>query len=1348
MNKVKRLLTIILTSLLLISLGAVTSNAASLVNIMGNKQNSLGSSVNIYWFSDKTPNLSGDNRLYCIERGEDLNYYGWANTYEVTHYIRIEGNKAERYIRKNSKVQKVNDISAYENAVLAYILSGGSDSVYGKGYGKNTPGRWSGDNVYDNDFMTTPRQKALWLYINTWRNKIEDKDFKLYSKRTNAVSSKLAQQLIQEAKNYANGVGSTSAASIKSLVGPNVTTSNTMAGPFKVQYTGKISKVEVKDANGNTISSGIGLYKDAAGRTKITASNIKSNENFYIKNTSGKRLGKLRIEVKSEKIKTAEIWFLHNNGNVQDLIAVNPGEKDGKPASVEINIRTYGDLKIVKIDKKTGAAINGVGFKIKTSNGWLQKTNSGYNYNQSFANATTFTTSNGNGVTLKDLNLGTYRVYEVSAPSEYPLNLQEGYDSEHKWVDFGIAIIDGSQQVVPKTITNGKGISIKGYVFVDIPETKANETDNLFNLKDVKVKDVKVQLINKSTNKQVAETTTDANGEYVFDKKVTESTIGNYYVRFDYQGTTYKNYIPVAFNSVDANQIQPNGSRALVNSMPEKDADFKGIATTYTGTAKENVYGLSGNLYNKLYNSSNETLENINLGIKAPKETEYLIEENIAYAKIVMKGYTYTYNYGGAGDKNLTAAPTVKWQSEKRIKGYSMPIYPSDVAYEAKNAKNDLKVYVVYRTDITNTTTYNLEESYVEDRMMVTNLTNKFDTARYELHDNNWTANGDTATIKGEYLNKIYGNGIEKNNTKTSFIEFEVKRDALLEILDTVKNPDGIIEKYPTQVTSTAHHIYKRKDYSWQNDINKEQTHRTIDDVRSSQAPYLIFRLGEKRQLSGTVFEDIAVTTDGQKLGNGTYESDKENRVKGVKVELLDIDGTVSDLYDVQNNVAVTRKANTTTDASGNYTITGIVPGDYLLKFTYADGSSKLCDLTGQEIGDVSAKDYKSTIVTSNIAIKALKGIEDNETVSVSSTVKEGDTNKKYYIWYKNLGATNYSVAVDNIGSRASAIKSEGTDNRVGTNAATAKLSITVESDAKDFTNVDQKDNGTEQEIANLASGSTPNFGGFNLGIILAPEQKVSTEKVITNLSIVNAQNNIVANGNPETNSMRGISDLDGITNGGSTYTRAELEEESIYGSTVEIKYEIRVKNESDVDYAGENYYYFGDSTGLQEVTLRVDEVIDNLDKTTQYIAEKSDKDRITEVDNGLSINGWGVLYTTKNTARTNNVRTSASAVLSARRILSTNDNDTEIVNIENVNKKNTYNTIGDGSTTNSTGTDSNPYIDVIRPVEILNEGKATLTITPPTGLDKLTIALYIVSGAAALALLSVGIVFIKKKVV
>lgn len=888
-------------------------------------------------------------------------------------------------------------------------------------------------------------------------------------------------------------------------------------------------------------------------------------------------------------------------------------------------------------------------------------------------------------------------------------------------------------------------ISISGYVWVDAPITKENRINNLTDNEESRVGGVKVNLVNKSSKKVEATAVTTENGQYTFQKVLIEDELKDYYVEFNYSGTQYKNYIPVAFNSTNPDDIVANGSRALVNEMPDADDQVTGIATTYPGTQKESIYGLGGNLYNKLYNANSQTLENINLGIRQLYTPQYDITENIAYVKLTMKGYTYNYIYGGVDGQARINAPKVSFQKRNDITAYTRAIYPSDIVYNPEDATKKLNVSVVYRIDVKNTENQDVEDQYREKKLHITNIVNNFDTSRYDLHDNNWEANGNTATIKQNYLKEKYGNGIEKNQTGTSFIEFSVKEAAIKDIL---KHPDGIIEDFPTKVTSVGYHEYTRNDYSWKNDLIKEQTHTTPYDQRSSEAPYLIFKLGEQRILKGTVFEDTVVTNNGEKLGNGTFENDKENVVGNVKVELLDVeDGKtlanlpVSHLYNIKDSTDGTKDADITdavviTDNKGNYTLTGLVPGYYFIRFTYGDGTQKIFDVNGNEVSAVLSKDYKSTIVTSEAARNAL-GYAEN-------TLKD--------VWYKKLEGKNYSVAVDDLETRKIANTTNTPEKSVNVLASPAKVSITIENTEIDATNIDITDNQQVEE---------PNksmYEGFNLGIIKQPNQEAKLEKIVSNMKLTNAQNNIIFDGNPQNASMQGVSDLDdNKNNGGSTYVRAEIIEENIYGSTLELKYAIKVTNISDVNYYSDRYYMFGDKTGAYEVTLKIDEVTDYLDEALKYEPEASDATRITLTPDSIEetegdkttkkylvkITDWKTLYTENNKERAAQKDTSDTVTLGTQRYLSSEESDMEIVNEAEITK------LSNQADPDDKSQDKAEKLVRTAPVEVHTNGKvkAVVTITPPTGLDRITIILYVIAGAVTLAVLSAGVVIIKKKV-
>lgn len=1178
---------------------------------------------------DGTISLFNENdHLYCVQHRASTQ----DAMYRVDAYVEISGTQATAYTGSSGKTVRTYNSSM--NTVLAYICG---EQNYYKGY----------NNSYTNDGV---RMRAIHKYLQAWYNSVgfsklginrkwNDQGFSL----DNHIGVKArALRLISDGQKYARDTNSNVPKVDKNSTSKYIEEiSSKTFGPFKIKYTGIIDSVIVKDASGNTVNN-IAFSKDKEGKNTVKVSDLKSNENYYLQNNSGKLINTVSFKLKDSEVLSAKLWFLER--------------KDGRP-SQRILMTETGKTK-----------------------------------------------AKGETYVMK---------------------------------------------VMPK-------ISIKGYVWVDVQRTKANNTNSLWDNDEQKVAGVTVKLINKSSKKEIATTKTNANGEYIFNKPFTALRLKDYYVEFNYNGVNFKyvnytdngqekqeinedisKYIPVAFNSTNVNEIRTNGSRALMDNVAVKDTDLSGIASTYKGTEKEKIYGLglNGNLYQKLISEDGLVLANINLGIKKIPETTYEVRENIAYVKIQMKGYEYTYSYAGTGDKSKVAAPIVRFQDGSSKYTYLQDIYPSDIAYDIKNSTEELKVYVTYRIDVTNTTKHNIEDLYKEQKLFITKLTNTYDSNRYELNDENWNGSNGTVTMNEKYRKSIFDSGIEQDKSaKPVYITFKVKhdknndpeKDPLVKLLN---NPNGLAEEFPTKVTTTGYHQYTRKDYSWQNDLTKQQTHMTKNINKEWDAPYLTFRLGQERILSGKVFEDKSVSTDGQKLGNGKYD-DKENIVKDVIVELLDVKENVTDITqlpvsnvygvegDEKNRTAISNPAQVKTDVNGNYTLNGIVPGKYYLRYTYGDGTQKIYTTDGKEVKTLVAKEYKSTIITNNVAKTALKGGTDEQ-------------------WYKKLNSQNDSVAIDNLNTRIAV--NQGTSTNIM--SGTAKIDITIENTINNIANIEVTENGQKA----LASNK---FDGLNLGIIEQPNQNVNIEKIITKIKLTNSQINNGFEGNPEKDTMQGVSDLDGIKNEGSTYTRAELPDEMISGATLELTYRINITNISDINYYNNAYYWYGEADKNKEVALDINEVADYLDNTLQFKAESSDT-RIklaTETPNEgkenktiLVIGEIGKLYTEKNKARENDkLKTSDTVNLVAERKLSTQDDDMEFVNETEITKINN----GKDSRDNSEGVTE---IQTVKPIEEKFEAKARATITPPTGEDRQEIIMYVIAGVIALAILSAGVVLIKK---
>lgn len=888
----------------------------------------------------------------------------------------------------------------------------------------------------------------------------------------------------------------------------------------------------------------------------------------------------------------------------------------------------------------------------------------------------------------------------------------------------------------------------EGYKYDDLYDDSSKTVDKLY--KD----NVKISLINSSG--KTVKTTTTTSGTYSINTgiKVTSSTsiasaLSGYYLKLEYSNK---------YDTVVPNFDEINGSKAL----PEDD---DGVAY---------IYNLSDYIdKDKFYSSY--TLSNMNMGLIEVKNSEYSMTQNIDYVKVVINGYTYTYKYGKSGDTTKTAAPTVNYQGTS---AFSRSIYPSDIAYS--NAKewdeDSIKIYVVYRIDIENEEERNYGKkksettsavSYVEVDLKVTNLTNTFDTDRYELETSydksknsdfeNWKDNKDgTATYKGDKLNS----GVVPNKPRTIYIQFKVKKEAIQKLLTKKES----YEKIPTTAKAEAYHNYWKAYWSGKKPTLKFRDKVTDTYAKTASAYYLRLTLNTERTITGTVFEDENIYSTGEVLGDGMYgnkkDDSKENAISNVKVELISANGNKAKLYSSSNDYNE-KDAETTSGVDGTYALVGVTPGKYYVRFTYGDGTQKICSL------DTNSNQYKET--ENKVSLADYKSTTANESCIQSALGYKFENGfKAGEEWYKHTSHSNnnanklYSTAVDNLEQRAKYNNDKTSMTNIQAN--TALMSIGVE-------NTEETTSTVTKTFENDMYKET--ILGINFGIIDIPEVSLAFDKVISNIKIINAQGNILAEGNPASKNVKYVSDLDEgshIVNG-SQYIKAEITETELYGSTLKLTYSITIQNNSEVDYYEEDnskyygyYYMFGDSDNSKEVTLKVDNVLDYIDPVIKYenisiddkhsIAQEkeSDNQTITEqiqaktnlsYDYVVNITNWKALNTTKHINGGSKVydidETQDTAEMTVTKLLSTDDDDLGVSNVAQVIK------IADTPTLVETVDSSERYFN--DPVYTNPTDEVYAVITPPTGADKLTTIIYVIVEIIGLSVITAGIVLIKKKV-
>lgn len=471
--------------------------------------------------------------------------------------------------------------------------------------------------------------------------------------------------------------------------------------------------------------------------------------------------------------------------------------------------------------------------------------------------------------------------------------------------------------------------------------------------------------------------------------------------------------------------------------------------------------------------------------------------------------------------------------------------------------------------------------------------------------------------------------------------------------------------------------------------LNKEDYEDDTDT-----APSLVLGIEEAeptRGLSGTVFEDEdalhnddnthtgeerlgdgILHTGGEYRGNGKYGKVDANRVKGAKVELLEYDENATDhiakdengnakvatLYKLEVNgegkvITTEEKAEYTTKEDGNYLFTGIIPGRYLIRYTY-NNECYIIDGNGQQT-QINIRDYKSTIITSDIIKTAL---------NLGTTGEQGKGDLNWILTYDNIpdngeldskskskdisGLIRYSGAVDDVSKRQEEDLYNESVNNSEMTADTAFFDVGVEySEVKEqngFANkisyTDYKDEYQLKDNKILVldeNGKLKILDTFyavnpyqDFGITERARQEYEVNKRISNLKITLANGQILINGNPYKQLPENSTNIDDYWNNLESSSNnlpyikalpgqvtAEIDNEILQGARLNVEYTISLRNKSEKDYEykeNKDYYYYGKFNGQEESTIIIRKIVDYMEDGLSYDEQESEKFGWTQV--------------------------------------------------------------------------------------------------------------------------------------
>lgn len=1292
--------------------------------------NSVNAESKYFSYND----LCYNETLLCAQHHQSM--YG--STYKLITEINITGNKSTG----NGAT-----VESWHNAKLAAILSNKRGTL---------------ENYGGSDVENLPVQNAIWNYLGTWRSEVGYKhgikqDFVNNSKGN--FNTSIETEAEEYANNYKNGnltqiTDKTDKSKIKVTQYTEGNEQYLRVGPFKYEFPEKLSEINViTDKNSKMeIKCFEKRINDNQYSKYSNINQIKSGNEFYISvkmPTDGtSQIKKITVKGKAN-VKHVTIKFWESTSmSQQNLLQYNySNEEIDINQTFDYNIKILGNLKVIKVNKDNiKIKLQGVGFYVqnKDTKKWVKVENDTVSYTDKKEDATEFITDKNGEITIKNLVVGTYVAYETKNPNY-------GYEIIKEGQEKSITVDKTAELQIPN---KQKYIRLSGYVWVDkvfSKQASRNDLykDNDYDSNDILLDGITVRLIDKTTGNVVKEAKTSNGGKYLFTDVLVDD-LEKYYIEFEYDGLTYTNVIP----HID----KDNGSKAAENSSvrDEFNKGFsviegstesnKGITKDSAGNPKYDLnYNIDKNKHTSTLNNTglypitantNETgyvikdhftpgqeeIKYINLGLYEREQPDIALIKDLYNVNVAINGYNHIYEYANRFNNQDRYGNGfnvgVKFGNKYGNMSYTRAIYKADKEYTSSDKSKELKVYVTYKISMKN------ESSNLQ--VQVNSIVDYYDS-NYTLIktgtgiDEKGNVTGDISNSGSQSYNDKYkkviintNSKIEHNKSADVYVQFELNRDAVLKILNNAENLDNVVEINSYSVFDTDGKVYAGidKDSNPGNAVPGEKI--TYEDDTDS-APGLKLEVADKvREMTGKVFLDSTsneLKTGEVRQGDGMY-TDGEKGIKGVKVTLKE---------NIENGNVYEK----TTNDKGDFKIEGYIPGDYTLTYTWGDK-------------EYTVQNYKGTVYE-----------KDRYDANV--------TNKE---WYKTDVNTRYTDAIDNYNTRKK-IDAEiaKVTNKTATtidkmDSTTPTMGISVE-----YTTTTTAEVADDIKEERGDKFNCPDFKIENIdfGIVERARQDLALRKRVNTFKVTLANGQVIADMTiDEKGNITGERNHVTYMGPSSTTTpknglvKLELDNELIQGATVEVEYEIKVTNNSELDYVSEDFYKYGIKSG-NEVTITPTSIIDYLDKNWGFEAEKNKEWTVKSLDEiknivakevyeneDSTIADKTILYTESLKGQKLKPTESATVNLNVSKVLSNSDeisldNESEITELTKDGGSRLISTPGN-------------YIPGQEETKESDESIAeTVIVTPSTGAN-LGFIVPVMIGVIALVILGAGVVIIKKK--
>lgn len=976
--------------------------------------------------------------------------------------------------------------------------------------------------------------------------------------------------------------------------------------------------------------------------------------------------------------------------------------------------------------------------------------------------------------------------------------------------------VDISGYVWEDKVDNSKN-TLRNDLYDEAEETRVKDITVKLKVRE------KVKNSDKETIKTISETTTDKDGKYKFTRIAEIKNLPNYYVEFEYNGLKYQSVSKNLKESDGSKATEKDDDRTHFNNLyaeitggNEKGTNTVGYSKNESGkttnvlTYKNGTYS-SSLIENTGYNVSSANgsvtpqvyeggglsqgvtmrantatagytfklpeegteIKNVNLGLYERAQPDISIATDLYTLDLSINGYSQTYTYNSRDQKSdiNIYSELQKWnktdeemnaENDKYPRSYTRGIYKNYVYASGVDGEgsisdeNKLKVDLKYKIIIKN------ESSLY---MSANEIVNYFDNSLNYVNSYYQNDYGQDVYIKWEtkedknekkQLRTMALKDIKISPNSSLCVYIVMRKNNVLKWKDEEKLNDEThsiseIASYSnyTKNADNTYSYYAGIDMDSAPDNIKPGDVSTYEDDTDS-APVLKITFLEPKTISGYVFEDktpddLKTGRERERKGDGKYNANEDGYVAGVTVELID-ESSKNDAYIYPNSVKAEKAIYTTKkEGRGYYEFVGIIPNKYYLKFTYGNGAVIYRDPDKSPV-KVTTESYKSTIITSDV---------------VKSAYENAKTQIWEQKWYldESMKKYKYSTAVDDFEKR-------GIINGALSNITYGSKSEYEKGEKGDYKNI-QKISARTPEIEIFVEDGEYSFGynksgvsvydNINFGIVERPRQSIEVKKEISYIKLILTNGQALVEGNPREGTL--------------PYVKApkegeltiEVDNEIIEGATLEVTYEIKIKNNSELDYDTEEYYKYGtNSKKVEPISMKINSIVDYMDENlkTTYTYDAGDgqedgqwklkKLKELKYENlvSSSVNSNNILVNNCNIelkpGEEGKINVNASKLLSAA-------NDMNYENYVEVLKAS--NAVGRfyGQKDEASGIKwklISPGSLVIKDANTyeIDDSKAKLNIIPPTGENK-NMIIYTIVGISCFSMLVVGIILIKKKV-